>query len=312
MKKWSLLWIIFLFACSNEYLIEPEPPIPPAVDEQEVSIKITFPGSGQVKTKSPSTYAISEDEENTVSSLDIFAFASGEDVTSPSTDVFLYRVTVREDKIANVDASGTTKTVVASLKRLPQEQRFIFVANLPSTTSLDNLTEGETTKQEIVDQLKFDGSPWRSAQASGKNNYTPIPMWGQLNTFKLINSASSLDLGTVYLVRSMAKIEVSVAAGLTDYFTIKNISVCNSSDTGYIAPNKDEWDKQIITKTNPVPTRVSDPVEYEFPSTPDSRVMERTIYVPETDTLLAGATKPTYLVIHAEYKSDGVNVIDNY
>jgi hypothetical protein len=302
MKNWSLLWIIFLVACSNEYIIEPIPPESPVVGEQEVSIKITFPGSGQAKTKSPSTYAISEDEENTVNSLDIFAFASGGDGAPPSADIFLYRVPVSSEKI---DGTGTTKTVVTSLRRLPQKQRFIFVANLPSSLSSDlenDLKEG-MTQEEVVALLTFDGTPWRSAQASEENKYTPIPMWGQIKDSTLINSSTSLNLNSnkpVLLIRSMAKIEVSVAAGLTD-FEIENIFVCNSCDSGYIAPDKDQWGAEVITKTNAVPTRVSAPVLYEFPS---GKIMERTIYVPETDTLLAedGTTKPAYLVIHAKYK----------
>ncbi|MDR1202555.1 MAG: hypothetical protein LBL58_13140 [Tannerellaceae bacterium] len=297
MKKWSLLWIIFLVSCSVEYSIIPD--IPKSEGEQEVSIKITFPGSERVKTKSPSTYAITAEDENTVKTLDIFAFASAGDNAEPSEDIFMYRVTVPESKIANADGSGATKNVITSLRRLPQKQRFVFVANLPSSISL-NLVEGVTTQQEIADQLKFDGSLWHSAQMS--NDYTPIPMWGQKKDSILINSASSLDLGKVYLIRSMARIDVGVVAGLTD-FKIKNIYVCNSSDSGYIAPYQSQWGEQVITKTNTTSNRVGAPVVYSFPASGD---LERTIYVPETDSLIVNgidSVKPAYLVIQAEYKN---------
>jgi hypothetical protein len=297
MKKWSLLWILFLIACSDEYPVGPELPTPP-MGEQEVSIKIAFPGSERVKTKSPATYAISDVEENTVNTLDIFAFASGGNNVDPSEDIFMYRVTVPESEIANADNTGTTKNVTTSLRRLPQKQRFVFIANLPSTNL--TLTEGVTTQQEIVDQLKFDGLPWRSPQESGAGNYTPIPMWGQKKDSMLINSASSLDLGKVYLVRAMARIDVTVAAGLTD-FTINNIYVCNSSNSGYIAPLKSQWDEHIITKTNTLPDRVSAPVKYPF----SASALLRTIYVPETDSLIINGNdsiKPAYLILEAQYK----------
>ncbi|MDR1624429.1 MAG: hypothetical protein LBS04_05595 [Tannerellaceae bacterium] len=302
MKKWNLLWILFLLACSDEHpVVKPEPPVPP-VGEQEVSIKITFPGSERVDTKSPATYAITAEDENIVNSLDIFAFASGGDNVPPSDDKFLYRVNVPGSKIQSMGSTGTTKEVTTSLRRLPQKQRFIFVANLPSSISLNNLTEGVTTQQEIVDQLKFDGSPWRSAQTPG--NYTPIPMWGQKKDSILINSNSSLDLGRVYLIRSMAKIDVSVAAGIPG-FDVKGIYVCNSSDSGYIAPRKDQWGEQVITKTNPTVNRIGTPAVYQFLPEPGKNILEYTIYVPETDSLIVNGTdsvKPAYLVIKAEYK----------
>ncbi|MDR3141878.1 MAG: BACON domain-containing protein [Tannerellaceae bacterium] len=301
MKKWSLLWILFLVACSDEYPVGPEPPAPP-VGEQEVSIKITFPGSEQAGTKSPVTYAITAEDENSVNSLDIFAFASGGDNVPPSDDKFLYRVNVPGSKIQNISGTtGMTKEVITSLRRLPQKQRFIFVANLPSSISLDNLTEGVTTQQEIVDQLKFDGSPWRSAQTSG--SYTPIPMWGQKKDSILINSNSSLDLGKVYLIRSMAKVDISVAAGIPG-FDVKGVYVCNSSDSGYIAPDKDQWGEQIITKTNATFKRTETPARYEFLPGSGSNILEYTIYVPETDSLIVNGTdsvKPAYLVVEAEY-----------
>jgi hypothetical protein len=301
MKNWSLLWIIFLVACSNEYPIEPEHPKPPVADEQEVSIKITFPGSEQAKTKSPSTYAVTAEEENTVKRLDIFAFEGGNN-DDLSDDIFLYRVTVTEDKIkdSGTTQDGTTKEVVTSLRRLSQEQRFIFVANLPPLNL--TLEEGVTTQQEIVDQLLFDGNPWHSAQES--NAYTPIPMWGQIKKSTLINSSTSLNLETVYLIRSMAKIEVSYAEGIPG-FKVKNIYVCNSSASGYIAPNKDQWGEKVITKTNPTTTpRVGNPLGYAFAST-SGNLMERTIYVPESDSLIINGTdsiKPAFLVIEADYK----------
>jgi hypothetical protein len=216
----------------------------------------------------------------------------------------MYRVNVPKEKIANADLSGATKNVITSLMRLPQKQRFVFVANLPPSLSL-NLTEGVTTQQEIVDQLKFDGLPWRSAQASA--NYTPIPMWGQIKDSMLINSASSLDLGKVYLVRSMARIDVKVAVGIPD-FEIETIYVCNSSDSGYIAPLKSQWGEQVITKTNTTSKRVTSPVSYSFPS--GGAALDHTIYVPETDSLIingSDSVKPAYLVIQARYKGT-----DNY
>ncbi|MDR1402071.1 MAG: hypothetical protein LBJ60_00020 [Tannerellaceae bacterium] len=302
MKKWNLVWIIFLIACSVEHPITPDSK---PEGEQEVSIQITFPGSERVKTKSPATYAIEETEENTVNTLDIFAFASGGDNVEPSDDIFMYRVTVPKSKIVDEGTtSGATKNVTTTLRCLPQKQRFVFIANLPSSISL-NLTEGVTTQQAIVDQLKFEGLPWHSVQTSG--NYTPIPMWGQKKDSMLISTSSTLNLGKVYLIRSMARIDIGVADGLGN-FKIKNIYVYNISKSGQIAPHKSQWNEQVITKTNTLPDRVDVSAPYSFPASGNS--MERTIYIPETDSLIINGTdsvKPAYLVIQAEY-----NNTDNY
>jgi len=287
-------------ACTDEEPIVPPDIVPPVIEgEQNVVMKISFPNNESFKTKSPQTYALENIEENDVKTLDIFVLTSGGAGVSSNEDVYAYRVKIPQTKIKNDNVDGGTKTVTASLKVLSQKQRFIFVANMPSI-ALD-LDSGITTQEDIIKQLKFEGDPWHTAQLTGSGNYTPIPMWGIKEDSVLINSSQSASLGTIHLIRSMAKINVEVAAGLTN-FKLKNIYFYNVSDSGYIAPRTEELNSTVIYKTNPVDKnrRINITTPYAFPSTGS---LLNTIYVPETDSLMVNGTdsiKPAYLVLEAE------------
>lgn len=305
-RKWeAIIFAFLLVACTDEVPV-PVPPIPPVDNEQDVMIKIAFPSA-----VSPKTYSIDASKENEIASLDIFAFTSGGgDV---SNDKFAYRVSITGTDISDSNSDGSTKTVIARLKRLFQRQRFIVLANLPATVNL-SLEPEVTTQKEIIEQLRFGGSFWRNQSAE----HTSFPMWGQTTDSILINGSvsgtpvveSMPNLGKVNLIRSMARIDIGVdvygpndpALGFGKYFKIDSVYVCNISDSGFVAPNKDYLNATVIEKTNTISDRIEH-IGYKYPQ--GEQIMARTIYVPETDSLIiknvTDSIKPAFLVVKAFY-----------
>lgn len=80
------------------------------------------------------------------------------------------------------------------------------------------------------------GGKWN---ATGTTNYTRFPMWGETAAAQVISSATSL--GTITLLRALARIDVGcalsgeTAAGVNG-FTLKSVSVYRTRDKGYAAP----------------------------------------------------------------------------
>ena len=77
-----------------------------------------------------------------------------------------------------------------------------------------------------------------------------IPMWG-VKEFKLTQSGTAgddqylYDLGTIWMLRSVAKVQVFLGQGVTD-FTIKSVTIRNHAASGYSLPLS--WNKVANTQ----------------------------------------------------------------
>ena len=77
-----------------------------------------------------------------------------------------------------------------------------------------------------------------------------IPMWG-VKEFKLTQSGTAgndqylYDLGTIWMLRSVAKVQVFLGQGVTD-FTIKSVTIRNHGASGYSLPLS--WNKVANTQ----------------------------------------------------------------
>ena len=113
-----------------------------------------------------------------------------------------------------------------------------------------------------------------------------IPMWG-VQTIKNLSLAPGVrnDLGTIYLLRSMAKVEVIMA---NSEFEISAINIRGYNNMGKCLPNG--WnDEKTMTTTgldlegvfNPMPTYVDDQMPAFKESITDDGFKCYTVYVPE-------------------------------
>jgi hypothetical protein len=313
MNKWciyiSLLLLLIASSCSYEEYPEPDGSNPPTQqgDGSEVTFRLTFTGEDE----GLDTRSISEVSENKIDSLHLYIFKPSE--VAPNNrlaDTLMYTV-----KATDITNSGSTpfpvKTAKAKFKSLPAGQRFIMIANKPTTMAL-NYIEGKTTLAEFMPQLKFAASAWQDGSTMVDGSFTPFPMFGQSTKFRYVGAAiSGLDPypGTidVAMVRSMAKVQLRVdinnntgdpALGGASYFRIDSVFVCNYADSGYIAPYLQHLITDSIppvTQTNSLrPTQVKN-IGYKFPTSVAHTVpfLNNTIYVTERDS--------SYLILKAYY-----------
>ena len=111
-----------------------------------------------------------------------------------------------------------------------------------------------------------------------------IPMWG-VQTIQNLSLTPGIrnDLGTIYLLRSMAKVEVIMA---NNEFEISGINIKGYNNMGYCLPNG--WDNATITTNldlegvfNPIPTHVDDQMPKFRESITENGFKCYTVYVPE-------------------------------
>ncbi|MDR2809805.1 MAG: hypothetical protein LBB84_04510 [Tannerellaceae bacterium] len=330
MRKWTIYAAILFLATActlEETPIKQEPSSRSSDGIPDITLKITFP-----TPESPITRAITGAEENKINHLYILVFhEAGTPDLLDDTYAGTFTATPEgsgadaslTDSTGGNSVDGHIKKVTLSFKTSPQRQRFVLLANLPSQLKaiidgLDDSDIGTTTEKDIIRQLKFDASLWETAQNSPAEN--PFPMFGHTTEPIYIDYdhrnqiPSSIDIN---LIRSFARIHVGVDlnntgnSGLGADFTINGIYICNTSDSGYVAPHEAYLNAAPqpaqIGKTNPTTVRNDGNFWVAFnPSSPGDKV-ERTIYVPESDSLIVNGTdsvKPAFLVIDAQYNGN--------
>ncbi len=65
-------------------------------------------------------------------------------------------------------------------------------------------------------------------------NTTGIPMWGAVT--KSVSTNSNVDLGTIHLLRAVAKIELKLASTISSQFNIGDAKITKSNSKGYVFP----------------------------------------------------------------------------
>ncbi|MDR2388722.1 MAG: hypothetical protein LBD89_02910 [Tannerellaceae bacterium] len=291
----------------------------------EITLNITFP-----TPESPITRAISLEDENTIEHLYILVFHKDGDPNNLLDDTYAYTFKATPtgagvdgaitDSVGGSSTNKNIKKVKLAFKSSPgEQQRFVLLANLPAAlkTIIEGLNDsdvGTTTEQDIIEDLNFDASPWRTAQNTGQNNFTPFPMFGHMSEAIYIdyehrdNIPSSIDIN---LIRSLARINVGVSSDAGGYgttFRINRVYVCDANHEGYVAPHNNYLNTTPpdqpahIGKAYPKVSRNGD-FYFDFPASPD-RDLSNTIYLPESDSLIVngGATTnpPAFLVVQAD------------
>ena len=94
------------------------------------------------------------------------------------------------------------------------DYRFVIVANA-------------TLKTDDVDN---------STYSIADINTTGIPMWGAVT--KSVSTNSNVDLGTIHLLRAVAKIELKLASTIPSQFTINEARITKSNAKGYVFPSE--------------------------------------------------------------------------
>lgn len=168
-----------------------------------------------------------------------------------------------------------------------EPNRYRFLGELNLTPQIYSRVKGKTCKVMLVANhaLPEDPNSFGNTTFSVDNMEMPngfIPMWGV--TSLVLTLEPQQDLGTIYLLRSAAKVEVKLSQSLVnDGYKIKETFINKHATTGYWFPNG--WND--VTSTISLnhsgcykPISVSNNAKYFTKSSDSNNV----IYLPEMET----------------------------
>ena len=171
-----------------------------------------------------------------------------------------------------------------------EPDRYRFLGYIQLTPEVYDRVKGKTCKIMLVANSTLGDTPeqFGSTTFSANDITLPngfIPMWGV--TSKVLTLESQQDLGTIYLLRSAAKVEVKLSDQLVaDGYEIKETFINKYATTGYWFPNG--WNTGTNTTSlahsdcyNPTTNSLSDAAKY---FTNNSAKSSCVVYLPEMAT----------------------------
>jgi len=250
-------------------------------DEVMLTLELNVPTAS-----TPITYALSEADENKLEELDILVFRdNGEN----NAETYLYHMHATD--IDNNNGNMDKKFKVRVEKTNGDEQhRIVLLAN--TRDAIDAVKESFTTsmsKAEILSMIQFNSNiKWNTTSST---DFVPLPMWGETaNTQSITSATTGSSIGTIKLLRSVARIDVGldiddndIAQGLGNRFKIEDVKVYNANAKSLAAPLEGNLQENIIKAKFPSlvgePTTVTPAIHYRH-ETPDFGFI-REIYVGE-------------------------------
>ena len=265
--------------------------------------KVQVPFSISMPAQLPRTYAMDENDENEVRSIDILAFkVNGNDET------FAYRAQAEQGSIVDDGVNNKKKFVVTLFKDGTQTYRFVALAN--AKDELDNAFAGGITvgasKDAIMQQLQLTGiNKWNVN--NGTAGYLPIPMWGETpNSIIIQDNTTITDLK---LLRMVAKINVKIDPSISENsFALSSVSLYNYYSAGRIVPdagNLVPGSRSTVEKPTVIGTTTKGPIDYEGSGIVTNNSIINNIYtfeslVPKTASEV-NLSKVTTLVLGGKY-----------
>ena len=265
--------------------------------------KVQVPFSISMPAQLPKTYALDENDENEVRSIDILAFK-----VNGNAETFAYRAQADQGSIVDDGVNNKKKFVVTLFKDGSQTYRFVALAN--AKDELDNTFAGGitvgTSKDAIMQQLQLTGiNKWNVN--NGTAGYLPIPMWGETpNSIIIQDNATITDLK---LLRMVAKINVKVDPSISENtFALSSVSLYNYYSAGRIVPdavNLVTGSSSTVEKPTVIGTTTKGPIDYEGSSIVTNNSIINNIYtfesaVPKTASEV-NLSKVTTLVLGGKY-----------
>lgn len=265
--------------------------------------KVRVPFSISMPAQLPRTYALDENDENEVRSIDILAFkVNGNDET------FAYRAQAEQGSIVDDGVNNKKKFVVTLFKDGTQTYRFVALAN--AKDQLDNTFAGGITvgasKDAIMQQLQLTGiNKWNVNNETA--GYLPIPMWGETpNSIIIQDNTTITDLK---LLRMVAKINVKIDPSISENsFALSSVSLYNYYSSGRVVPdagNLVPGSSSSVEKPTVTGTTTKGPIDYEGSGIVINNSIINNIYtfeslVPKTASEV-NLSKVTTLVLGGKY-----------
>ncbi len=299
--QWSRLLIGLLAVLVSCHREEPEDTgfIADKVETAHIKFFLQLP-QGAV-----STYAVSDIDENAIAAIDILAFKESVDPAHAGEYGYAYHVRVPSSGI-NADADPSIKVFETTLQKTAVQQKLVFLANAGAQVdALGTIAEG-TPKDTVINKLVYSSTGAWSAK-NGNQDFTPFPMWGEVNA--TLNTQQS-SISDIRMTRGLSRVDVVIAENLKNSgsFTLKEVNVYNSKTRGRVVPSPENYD-EVAGKVMAVSLPAGDinnssPLVYTVPSGMEY-AFEGAIYLFEAGSLTAQeASNATCLVLGGFYGND--------
>jgi hypothetical protein len=248
----------FLYGCTVD---DADTGVPDG-QERMVSFSVRVPGAG-----SPSTYALTAQDENEVKTVEILLFdGDGKYTYQP---IYSNRITTDEN-------DNTKKTFKVKVPQGIYDMVILANSGESLASALGSISKGEAKASVLGKLLLTNNSKWNTISGSG--GYIPIPMWGEI---KNITVSDAMPANTnVSLARMIAKVDVSLSETAQTKFDLQSVRLYNYYDKGRIAPLEDEdhWDAAHTLALAPsVPAGAAKP----SPAADNPLVYDRSAIIPE-------------------------------
>lgn len=261
----------------------------------------------------PYTRAITAQDETHVEELDVLVFSVQGD-----QERYLYHAV---PEAGWTSASGSFSVKLRNREHLNDYHRIVLVANLHEriVQLKSSFQSGVTTKAEVFDRITFaTATPWNAA---GSDDFTPIPMWGELSDPVTVSPATS-SLGAVTLLRALARVNVGVnfqlvgenlyqaqglaSGGAPEPFMLTGIKVYHARNMGHAAPLAAVCDNYIVSApTIPQAAVAAPPLTYVYTTPGGVLSSMNEIYIPESDNKNAGNDDRLFLLLKGYYTAPG-------
>lgn len=224
----------------------------------------------------PTTYALSEADENKLETIDILVFK----VDEGNEETYLYRTHATDIDNNNGEISKKFKALIQK-SREDDRHRIVLLTNANRAVEEAQVAfRVGMTKAETLAMIKFDShDKW---DTTSSDNFTALPMWGETaNTYTITGNTTGASIGAIKLLRSVARIDVGLNIGeegnvpFSENFKIADVKVYNANNKSLVAPSNDNLEQNVIkakfptlaataTRVTPAIAYAHDPADYGF------------------------------------------------
>ncbi len=208
------------------------------MDSKTVTFSVKIPGSDE-----PKTYALNENNENDINSIEILLFNTNGNYTYQP----IY------SNVINTDSQNNRiKTFAVKIPQGTYNMIILANARQAVANTVNSFSQGDSKASVLEKLLITNSGKWNTSPATG--GYIRIPMFGEIPSIA-INANTAINT-PVNLVRMISKIDVALThTDATNNFKLESIRLYNYNNKGYIAPAEANWNQaqSMVTEAS-VPT----------------------------------------------------------
>lgn len=266
------------------------------VDNDSPTIPVN-PGNAKIRVQ------LLESASETISTIDVLAFKVDE--LDNTKEYFAYRS--EGTNIVDGDAPNKKEFSVSLLSGGQSAYRFVVLTN--ARQELDALGDIATSglKTEVLNRLVVENQgKW--VHDPQNPTYRDTPMWAESTQLKI--DANTQLISGLYLIRMLARVDVSVNTDIQSKFKLKSVRVYNTNTQAYIVPLTDaeHWNGTAAIKPS-IPLsnqKVVGPLVYSELSSPDIGSQNQIFVFEAAAGVASQPAQATCLVVGGDFENSGI------